>query len=44
MIDEYEPHLEQRTVVYTGVDYAAILHVDTGYVDAELIVTCRIVH
>ncbi len=24
-IEEYEPHLEQRTVVYAGVDYAAIL-------------------
>lgn len=24
-IEEYEPHLEQHTVVYAGVDYAAIL-------------------
>ncbi|MEP9410576.1 MAG: GTPase [Candidatus Brocadia sp.] len=24
-IEEYEPHIEQRTVVYAGVDYAAIL-------------------
>jgi predicted GTPase len=23
--EEYEPHLEQGTVIYAGVDYAAIL-------------------
>jgi predicted GTPase len=34
--EEYEPHLEQGTVVYAGVDYQAILH--AAEADAEVIV------
>ena len=34
--EEYEPHLEQGTVVYAGVDYAAILHMAEA--EAEVIV------
>jgi predicted GTPase len=34
--EEYEPHLEQGTVVYAGVDYAAILHMAEE--EAEVIV------
>jgi predicted GTPase len=34
--EEYEPHLEQGTVVYAGVDYQAILH--AAEAEAEVIV------